>query len=97
MKIVSQNTILETLSKGGKICWDSIGARVSLLSATDEVLGTIRFDTYCRIIRYAWIEKIGSDYSREYYGKKAPGATGTVLRGDGKEVRVYIPSKEEDE
>jgi len=70
MKVVSQNTILETLSKGGKICWDTIGARASLLSATDEVLGTIRFDTYLKITGYAWIEKTGSDYSCDYYGFK---------------------------
>ena len=70
MKTVSQNTILETLSLGGKIRWNTIAAKAHLLSATGEELGAIRFDTYCRMIRYAWIEKIGSDYSREYYGKK---------------------------
>ena len=70
MKIVSQNTILETLSKGGKIRWNTIYAEAHLLSATDEELGTIRFDTYLKITRYEWIEKTGSDYSCEYYGVK---------------------------
>ena len=71
MKVVSQNTILETLSKNdGKIRWDSINARVHLLSNTDEVIGVIRFETYLKIIRYDCIEKTGSDYSREYYGYK---------------------------
>ena len=70
MKIVSQNTILETLSKGGKIRWNTISALATLLSDAGEALGRIRFDTYCRITRYAWIEKTGSDYCCDYYGKK---------------------------
>jgi len=69
-KVVSQNTILETLPRGGKIRWDTIYAKAHLLSGTGEVLGTIRFDTYLRITGYAWIEKTGSDYSYEYYGEK---------------------------
>jgi len=71
MKIVSQNTILETLSKDGKIRWNTIYAEAHLLSDADEVLGTIRFDTYLKITGYAWIGKTGSDYSCEYYGHKA--------------------------
>ena len=71
MKIVSQNTILDTLRDGGKIRWNTISALATLLSATDEALGRIRFDTYCRITRYAWIVKTGSDYACEYYGRKA--------------------------
>nr|DAL85287.1 MAG TPA: hypothetical protein [Caudoviricetes sp.] len=70
MKVVSQNEIHEALKKGGKIRWDSISARCHLLSASGEVLGSIRFDTYCKFIRYSWIVRLGSDYSNDYYGHK---------------------------
>ena len=71
MKVVSENTIFETLSKhDGKIRWHNIQAKAQLLSGDGEVLGTIRFDTYLKIARYSWIEKTGSDYSHEYYGYK---------------------------
>ena len=72
MKTVSQKTILETLTRhGGKIRWHTIQAKAHLLSSDDEVLGAIRFDTYLRITGYAWIGKIGSDFSHNYYGPKA--------------------------
>ena len=72
MKVVSQNTILETLTKhGGKIRWDTIYAKAHLLSSTGEVLGAIRFDTYLRITGYSWIIKTGADFSHNYYGPKA--------------------------
>lgn len=34
---------------------------------------------------------------RPRQAKSGKGTYGTVIRGDGKEVKVYIPSKEEDE
>ena len=69
MKVVSENTILETLSKhGGMIRWDSISAKAHLLSSTEDVLGAIRFDTYLKITQYSWIKRTQSDYSNEYYG-----------------------------
>jgi len=69
LKTVSQNTIFDTLTQSGKIRWNTITAKADLISGTGEVIGTIRFDTYCKITRYAWIEKTGSDYSCDYYGR----------------------------
>jgi hypothetical protein len=72
MKTVSENKILDTLTKGGgKIRWNTIIAKAYLLSATDEVLGVIRFDTYLKITGYGQIVYTGSDYSCQYYGFKA--------------------------
>jgi hypothetical protein len=72
MKTVTQNNVLETLSRrGGKIRWDAISAKAHLLSSAGEVIGAIRFDTFLRITSYTWIERAGSDYSYEYYSYKA--------------------------
>ena len=46
MKVVSENTILETLSgHGGMIRWDGIRAKAHLVSTTDDIIGAIRFET----------------------------------------------------
>ena len=70
--VVSQNTILSTLGKGGFIQYDNVNAKPVLLDKAFNAIGTIRFDTFLKLCGYAWINRCKApkgapDWAKDYF------------------------------